>query len=119
MRLIDELQKAIERLGGNNQAAFAALDTARTEYQFTRALELMADVMPKELFVAGHNPLKLLHDPLSVGLHGLSDEECQKQAHSIRVVLGALLERILMITEEKAELDAAIRDLLPPPPPQQ
>jgi hypothetical protein len=115
LRLIDELQKAIERLGGNNGTALAALEQARSENQFTRALELMADVTPRELYVSGQNPLKLVHGPLSVGLHGLSDEECQKQAHSIRVVLGALLERILMVTEEKDELDAAIKDLLPAP----
>jgi hypothetical protein len=75
----------------------------------------MAEVMPKELFVLGQNPLKLLHGPLSVGLHGLSDEECLKKAHSIRIVMTALLERIQMVTEEKAELDAATKDLLPSP----
>jgi hypothetical protein len=40
---------------------------------------------------------------------------CLKKAHSIRIVMTALLERIQMVTEEKAELDAAIKDLLPPP----
>lgn len=112
-RLIDELKNAIERLGGNTKT-LQALEEARTETQFSKALQQMADVTPKELFIAGQNPLKLLHGPLSVGLHGLSDEECLTKAHSIRIVLGALLERIQMVTEEKAELDAAIKDLLPP-----
>ena len=112
-RLIDELKKATERLGGNNQAALAALEEARNENQFSKALELIADVTPKELFVSGHNPLKLLHEPLSIGLHGLTDEECLSKAHSIRIVLAALLERVQMVTEEKTELDAAIKDLLP------
>jgi hypothetical protein len=111
-RLIDELKNAIERLGGNNAKALAALEEARTETQFSKALELMADVTPKELYVSGRNPLTLLHGPLSVGLHGLSDEECLKKAHSIRIVLAAMLERVQMITEEKSELDAAIKDLL-------
>jgi len=116
VRLIDELRKAIERLGGNNQTALAKLEEARNDNRFSVALELMADVTPKELYVGGQNPLKLLHGPLSIGLHGLSDEECQKQAHSVRVVLAALLERVQIITEEKSELDAAIKDLLSPPP---
>ena len=72
----------------------------------------MAAVTPKELFVNGQNPLTLLHGPLSVGIHGLTDEQCLKMAHSIRIVLGALLERVQMVTEEKVELDAAIKDLL-------
>jgi hypothetical protein len=112
-RLIDELENAIERLGGNPKA-IATLESVREEGQFSKALEQMADVTPKELFVSGQNPLKLLHGPLSIGLHGLSDEECLQKAHSIRVVMAALLERIQMVTEEKSELDAAIKDLLAP-----
>jgi hypothetical protein len=114
-RLIDELKNAIERLGGNPKA-LAALESARSETQFSKALEIIADVTPKELFVGGQNPLKLLHGPLSVGLHGLSDDQCLTKAHSIRVVIAALLERVQMVTEEKAELDAAIRALLAPSP---
>ena len=110
--LVDELQSAVERLGGKNAAALEALEAARKENQFSKALELMADVTPKELFIKGTNPLKLLHGPLSVGLHGLTDEECLTKAHSIRVVLGALLDRVKMVTESEAELDAAIKDLL-------
>lgn len=112
-RLIDEIEKAVERLGGN-PTAMAALEAAREERQFTKALEGIAAVTPKELFVGGQNPLALLHRPLSVGLHGLSDDECLKMAHNIRIVLSAMLERIQMVTEEKAELDAAIRELLKP-----
>lgn len=109
--LIDELRSAVERLGGD-VTALAALESARQEGQFAKAIKLMADVTPKELYVGGRNPLTLLHGPLSVGLHTLSDEECLKLAHNIRIVLSALLERIQMVTEEKADLDAAIKELL-------
>jgi hypothetical protein len=114
-RLIDELKNAIERLGGD-AAALSTLEAARTETQFSKAIEQMAAVTPKELYVGGRNPLTLLHGPLSVGLHGLTDDDCLKAAHNIRVVLAALLERIQMVTEEKAELDAAVRELLQTPP---
>ena len=110
-RLIDELVNATKRLGGNTKT-FETFEEARQETQFTRALELMASVTPKELFVSGQNPLKLLRGPLSVGLDGLTDEDCLMKAQSIRVVMAALLERIQLITEEKAELDAAIEHLL-------
>ena len=43
--LIDELKNATERLGGNS-AALAALQAARSESQFSKALELIADVTP-------------------------------------------------------------------------
>jgi hypothetical protein len=115
-RLIDELSNAIERLGGD-AATLEQLELARHENQFSKAIQLMAAVMPKELYVSGQNALTLLHGPLSVGLHGLSDTECLVMAHNIRIVLAALLERIQMITEEKAELDAAIKVLLGPASP--
>jgi hypothetical protein len=111
--LIDELKNALERLGAGADA-LAALEAARKESQFSKAIEQMADVTPKELYVGGRNPLLLLHGPLSVGLHAASDEDCLKLAHSIRVVLSALLERIQMVTEEEAELDTAIKELLQP-----
>ena len=112
-RLIDELSNAVTRLGGDTEA-LQGLERARTENQFSNAIEIMAGVTPKELFVSGQNPLTLLHAPLSVGLHGLSDDECLKNAHNVRIVLAALLERIAAVTEEKAELDAAVKELLGP-----
>lgn len=114
-RLVDELKNAITRLSGD-ASALTALELARQETQFSKAIQQMADVTPKELYVGGKNPLILLHGPLSIGLHALSDEECLKLAHNVRVVLAAMLERIQMVTEEKAELDAAIKELLQAPP---
>lgn len=110
-RLIDDLRSAVERLGGDPDT-LSALESARTETRFAKAIELIAAVMPKELYVGGQNPLTLLHGPLSIGLHALSDDECLSMAHNIRIVLSALLERIQLVTEEKAELDAAIKGLL-------
>lgn len=59
-RLIDELANAIQRLGGNH-TAIATLEKARTETRFTQAIEQIADVIPKELYLQGRNPLTLLH----------------------------------------------------------
>ena len=111
-RLIDEIKKAIERIGGRNEQALESLEAARAEKKFSTALEIMAEVTPSELYVRGQNPFRLLHGPLSEGLHGLSDEDCLKKAHSIRVVIEALLERTQAITADQTELDAAIRELL-------
>lgn len=111
LKLIDGLAAAIKRLGGGS-TALATLEAAKAETQFSRAIELMANVTPKELYLGGQNPLTLLHGPLSVGLHSLSDAECLDLAHNIRLVLTALLERIQSITEEQADLDQALKGLL-------
>lgn len=52
------------------------------------------------------NPLTLLHQPLSEGLHDLTDEECLQQAADIRIVLTALLENIADVLKGEEELKA-------------
>jgi hypothetical protein len=58
------------------------LKKAQEERQFSKAIEILRDVsaIPATLLIDGHNPLALLHDTLSEGIHELSDEECLKRA---------------------------------------
>ena len=58
------------------------------------------------------NPLKLLHKALSICVHSESDENCLKIAHSIRMVLIDLSERIKQALSDHAELHSAISNLL-------
>jgi hypothetical protein len=62
--------------------------------------------------VLSHNPLTLLHNALSEGLHELTDEECLTLARSIRVVLVELAERISTALKEEAQLKSAVSQLL-------
>ena len=49
-----------------------------------------------------------------MGLQGRSDEECLSYAHNIRIVLTSMLARMAALTQDSADLDAAIRDLTKP-----
>ena len=62
--------------------------------------------------VDSHNPLKLLHNALSVGVHAESDENCLKLAKSIRLVLADLSERLKLALGEQDELRFAVSGLL-------
>jgi hypothetical protein len=64
------------------------------------------------LLIDGHNPLTLLHSTLSEGVHDLTDEECLKRAYAVRIVLGELAERLAQALTGKAELKAAVGQLL-------
>lgn len=68
--------------------------------------------IPDALRVGGHDPLTLLHDALSEGLHAQSDEECLQLAHTVRVVLAALVQRIGEVTRQDSQLKAAVAQLL-------
>ena len=59
----------------------------------------------------GHNPLLLLHDASSKGVHELSDEQCLNRAQSVRTILIALPERFALIRAESDELKQAISTL--------
>jgi len=110
-RIIDEIRKVAEKLGASPETLKAFQD-ARTETQFSTAIEKIKTAIPQSLLIDGHNPLTLLHNALREGLHELTDEECLTLARSIRVVLIELAERISTALKEEAELKSAVSQLL-------
>ena len=110
-RIIAEIRRAAERLRASDEV-LKKLDQANEETRFTAAVDLVKDAIPDRIKVWGHNPLTLLHRPLSIGLHNLSDDRCLEQANAIRVVLAELASKIARITAEDKELKSAVSTLL-------
>jgi hypothetical protein len=105
-RLVTEIREAAVQLGITDLAVF---DEASRENSFSKAVAMLNDAIPAKLLILdGRNPLTLLHKPLSVQLHGLSDAECLQQAADIRLVLTALLENIADVLKQQDELRAAV-----------
>ncbi|WP_316176478.1 MULTISPECIES: hypothetical protein [unclassified Bradyrhizobium] len=90
----------------------ATLEEAKAENQFSKSLDMVKEALPESLRIQGHNPLTLLHDNLSSGLHAQTDAECLDIATSIRVVLADLAERISLALKDEAELTKALGKLL-------
>ncbi|WP_316213892.1 hypothetical protein [Bradyrhizobium sp. SZCCHNR2032] len=90
----------------------ATLEAAQAETQFSKSLDMVKDALPESLKIQGHNPLTLLHDNLSTGLHARTDKECLEIAASVRVVLAELAERITLALKDEAELSKALGKLL-------
>jgi len=85
------------------------LKRAQSERQFSRAIEMLREVaaIPPVLLIDGHNPLTLLHDLLSDGIHELDDDECLQRAKEAEVVLCGIANRMqIALTERKAEKSA-------------
>lgn len=61
-------------------------------------------ILPDSLRPGGINPLSLLYDSLSKGLHAKNDEECLELAGDIRKMLILLVERIAKEREASKEL---------------
>lgn len=110
-RLLDEIIQVARRSRSPEEAIFL-LEKAKTETQFSRAVDMVRDAVPPSLLIDGHNPLTLLHRALSRNLHGASDEECLKAAHDVRVVLFAFAERLSQALKDQQELNDALSRLL-------
>ena len=79
------------------------------ENQFSKAIVMLGDVsaIPAVFLIDGQNPLALLHDLLSEGIHALSDKECLSRAQEAEVILCGIAHRMqIALTERKAEKEA-------------
>lgn len=111
-RIIGEIGKVAARLGAKPET-LQEFELAAKEVQFSKAIEQIKHGIPEVLLIDGHhNPLTLLHDALSEGLHADSDSECLEIAQAIRVVLTELAERISQALKKEAELTSAVSRLL-------
>ncbi len=110
--LVKEIRDAAVALGETNLTVF---DAALSETLFAQGVKKLKSALPAKLLILDNqNPLTLLYQPLSAGLHGLSDDECLQQAADIRTILTALLENIADVLKDQVELKAAAARLTQP-----
>jgi len=110
-RILDEIIKVSEKLGVSAEK-IQALNLAKQETQFSKAIDSVKDAIPQALLINGHNPLLLLHSALSDGLHERTDDYCLELANSIRVILAELSEKLSQALKDEAELNHAVSRLL-------
>lgn len=116
--LIDEIANVAEKTGASEEHV-ELLHKAAKETQFEKAIDIIKDVIPQRLYLLGHNPLKLLHKGLSIGLHNETDENCLTYGQDMRTVLTSLAERIQEALKGESKIKAAIAGLFKLQNPQQ
>jgi len=87
------------------------IEEAEKETQFGKAVDILRDAIPKSLYIKTHNPITLLHDTASVGLHGLTDEQCLDTAGAIRIILSKLADNIHQAIKDDDQIKAALTKL--------
>jgi hypothetical protein len=110
-QILAEVIRVSQKVGAP-EPMLKLLEAAKTEVQFSKALESVKDAIPQALLINGHNPLTLLHKALSVGVHEQTDERCLELAQDVRVVLTELAERLGQVLKDEAELNTAIARLM-------
>lgn len=109
-RLLQEIISVLEK-SGSHEDKIEVLEQAIKEIQFKKALGMAKDVIPESLMIESRNPIALLHQVLSEGIHDLSDEECLDRATSVRILLTELSERLTRLLEDNKELKHAVQSL--------
>lgn len=106
-RLFEQIVKAAKKLP-HAESFVKDIEQAARETQFTKSIEKIKAAIPDSLLIGGHNPLKVLHDVLSDGIHQLSDAECLSRSEIVRTILGGLAHRLSEISKEESALNAAL-----------
>ena len=110
-KIIGEISRVATQIGAPADT-IKVLTMAQNETQFSKSLAMVKGAIPESLLIQGHNPMTLLHDNLSNGLHAHTDAECLEIAQSIRVILAELADRISTALKDDAELKKALGKLL-------
>jgi hypothetical protein len=109
--IIDEFVKVAERTGAPAEMILD-LKAASKETQFTKALAAIKHGIPDSLKLDSHNPLSLLHDALSDGMHMQEETHCLELANSIRNVLVDMVSRVQSLLKDDAVLKASVAKIL-------
>ncbi|NYT33911.1 hypothetical protein [Rhizobium sp. WYCCWR 11128] len=108
--LLDEIPQL---LGGAELEQFSdALAKTKTTRVTAEKIEIIKDLIPPVLRPDGMNPLRLLHETLSEGLHAQSDSDCMANAETIREILTFLANQIAAAAEAKKSFTSGMRALL-------
>jgi hypothetical protein len=112
--IIDELLDSIKDLIDEEdlEAYKEALKKTKKSHVAQEKIEIVKDMIPQVLRPDGMNPLKLLHESLSEGLHSLPDEECLEQAGLVRGILEFLVKEIIRHRDSSKVFTESMKKLL-------
>ncbi len=103
------LELDVRRAEGADAAELEEISVAIKGRTFGVKTEIAYRHAPKSIIVHGNNPLKLIHDKLSIGVHRLPEKECVEIAATLAVALEYVVTALNRQREEKAAFTTAIR----------
>ncbi|TQD28268.1 hypothetical protein [Methanolobus vulcani] len=111
-QLLDDIYHIIPENDENKEAYEKALSETRHQPVAKDKIKLVKDILPPSLNVEGTNPMDILYQALSVGLHSSSDEDCIDIAYLIRMPLIHMITEVVHNQEAKKEFTDHIKVLL-------
>ena len=84
------------------------------DHQMASLIDSISAFLPKSLMATGYNPLKVLHQQTSGGLHVLSEDECLAKARDVDSLLSYTIKSVSSLKFEYIGLQNAIKNLTRP-----
>jgi hypothetical protein len=97
---------------GDQATYSAALKKTKSTKVAQEKIDLVKDLLPPILRPDGMNPLGLLHDSLSRGMHAETDEACLSQGAEVREILVYLLRQVSATKRGGKQFTESMRRLL-------
>ena len=112
--IIEELLESIQDLitGEELEEYQEVLKEVRKTKNTRDKIALVKDLLPPILKPEQFNPLKTIHNALSKGLHGRTDEECLEDAESIRTSLVFIVDAILSRRKGQQEYTESMKKII-------
>jgi len=104
LQLIHDVRKG----DGAPESELKALTEALRSKVFDQKLQVAYKFAPPSIVVDGMNPLKLIHDQLSIGIHTLGENECTEIALKLRTALAFVLREL---RRQRDSREVFVRDL--------
>ncbi len=109
-----QLLYEVKKDQGAGEGELAKIQEAIASKNFTIKTEFAAEIAPASIIVGGHNPLKEIHERLSVGLHSLDEEAANDYALKIRNALEFIIRRLRREIEERRAYAASLKEARKP-----
>jgi hypothetical protein len=112
--IIDALLDSIEDLFNEPERRDYkdALNETKKTIVAKEKIALVKDLLPASLRPNGINPLNILHNILSEGIHTKTEEECLEIASTIRETLLYLVNQVIQTKESSKQFTDSMRKLL-------
>jgi len=108
--ILDYIKDILE--GEEKEKYLKALEEIKNSKITEQKIEIAKEVIPSFLKPNGLNPLQIIYDNLSKGIHKESDEECLEKASAIRESLIFLIKETITKKEESKKYVENIKKLL-------
>ncbi len=110
-RIFQKMAEVAKRLN-MPQDMIDNLVSASNENQFAKAMDKVKDYIPEAFKLRGQNPMRILYAVISDGIHGKDDDACLEIAHSVRIVIQDMSQRMKDALRDDAEANIALTNLM-------